>query len=182
MNRRQVMRCMHDSKRSMATLSAAVIVIATLAVPGAVMPQEQAPATGPAACRSFQESEDVPGCEVPAEYKDKRMPEGGWTNPKMIAAGEVIFQAICAVCHGPEGKPKLVGARNFKDPKKINTIPDYYWFWRISEGVAGTKMPPWKGALTEEQRWQAMAYEHRFSHDVKAEVHAHPEMDAAAKK
>lgn len=100
----------------------------------------------------------------------------------MIAAGEVIFHAICAVCHGPEGNPKLVGARNLRDAKKMNKFTDSYWFWRISEGVPGTKMPPWKGAFTEEQRRQVMAYEHRFSHDLKAEPHVHPEMESANHK
>lgn len=75
----------------------------------------------------------------------------------MIAAGEMIFQAICAVCHGSEGKPKLAGARNLRDAMKMNKFTDSYWFWRISEGVAGTKMLPRKSAFTEEQRWQVMA-------------------------
>lgn len=154
----------------------AMVFIAMLVVPSAVLPQDQADQaapSGPAACRSFQESDDVPGCTVPAEYTGKSMPPGGWTNPALIQMGEVIFQAICAVCHGPEGKPKLVGARNFRDAGKMHKIPASYWFWRISEGVAGTKMPPWKGALTEEQRWAVMAYEHRFSHELKAEDHNH---------
>ncbi len=110
------------------------------------------------------------------------MPKGGWTNSEMIAKGEVLFQAICAVCHGPDGKPKLVGARNFSDAKKMNKLTDSYWFWRVSEGVPGTKMPPLKSALTEKQRWQVMAYEHRFPHDLKAEQHVHPGMDAVNHK
>lgn len=64
----------------------------------------------------------------------------------------------------------------------MNKFTDSYWFWRISEGVPGTKMPPWKGVFTEEQRWQVMAYEHMFSHDGKAEEHARPEMNSADKK
>jgi hypothetical protein len=64
----------------------------------------------------------------------------------------------------------------------MNKFTDSYWFWRISEGVPGTKMPPWKVAFTEEHRWQVMAYEHQFSHDGKAEEHAHPEMNNADKK
>jgi hypothetical protein len=37
-------------------------------------------------------------------------------------------------------------------------------------------MLPWKEILTEEQRWQVMAYEHNFSHGGKFEVHEHPEI------
>lgn len=171
-----------DSASCIPVFAAFVVFIAGLVVTGTVLSQDQAPPPGPAGCRSFEQSEDIPGCPVPAEYAGKHMPKGGWTNPDMISKGEIIFQAICAECHGKEGKPKLAGARNFRDAKKINAINDFYWFWRVSEGVSGTKMPPWKGALTEEQRWQVMAYEHRFSHDLKAEAHTHPGLDSAAQK
>ena len=138
-----------------------------------------------------QEDEDKPRPQppVPAEYQNKKMPDGGWTNAALIAIGEKVFQEgveittpegkevqKCAQCHGPQGKPKLKGARDFRDAGRINKFGEAFWFWRVSEGVTGTKMPAWKGILTEEQIWGAMAYEHRFSHGGEAAAHQHGEI------
>ena len=127
---------------------------------------------------------------VPKEYADKHMPKGGWTDPAMVAAGKKIFEeksrkielegkeqtVECATCHGKDGKPKKRGVKNMSSAKTFNRYSDSFWFWRISEGVPKTKMKPWKDILTEEQRWQVMAYEHNFSHGGKTEVHEHPEI------
>lgn len=132
---------------------------------------------------------------VPIEYKEKHMPDGWWTDSEVIAKGEKIYQEgvefigpdgakeiqRCAECHGASGKPKLKGARDFREPPRMNKFSDSFWFWRISEGVPKTKMPAWKDRLTEEQRWQVMAFEHTFSHAGKAELHGHPEIAAVVK-
>lgn len=116
---------------------------------------------------------------VPAEYKDKHMPTGGWTDPRTIEEGRKIFMGLvdpevkCAKCHGEDGKPVKAGARDFRQAKRMNTYEDSFWFWRISEGVPKTKMKAWKDKLTEEQRWQVMAFEHTFSHGGKPEPHEH---------
>ena len=127
---------------------------------------------------------------VPADYRGKHMLEGGWTNADLIAIGEKIYQEgveitnpdgqkeiqRCAQCHGASGKPKLVGARDFREAPRITKFSDSFWFSRVSEGVPETKMPAWKDLLTEEQRWAVMAYEHQYSHEGKADAHAHPEV------
>jgi len=139
----------------------------------------------------FAEDEDEkPLKPVPKEYADKHMPKGGWTDPAMIAAGKKIFEeksreielkgkkqtVHCATCHGKDGHPnkEIRGVKNLSNPKVVNRFSDSYWFWRISEGVPKTKMLPWKELLTEEERWQVMAYENTFSHGGKAEVHENP--------
>jgi mono/diheme cytochrome c family protein len=107
---------------------------------------------------------------VPAEYQDKHMPEGWWTDPAVIEEGKAIFEGKddpdvnCASCHGREGKPKKKGARDFRVQERLKLYSDSFWFWRISEGVPRTKMKAWKDKLSEEQRWKVMAYEHTFSH------------------
>lgn len=126
-----------------------------------------------------EEGDAVEHPPVPVEYKDKHMPNGGWTDPKAIEEGRKIFMGLvdpevkCAKCHGEDGKPVKAGARDFRQAKRMNTYEDSFWFWRISEGVPKTKMKPWKEKLTEEQRWQVMAFEHTFSHDGKPEPHEH---------
>jgi mono/diheme cytochrome c family protein len=107
---------------------------------------------------------------VPAEYADKHMPEGWWTDPAVIAEGKEIFEGKfdidvnCASCHGRDGKPKKRGARDFRTAENMKYFSDSFWFWRMSEGVPNTKMKAWKTKLTEEQRWKVMTYEHTFSH------------------
>ena len=63
-------------------------------------------------------AEDLPPLpEVPAEYADKKMPAGGWTDPKAIEEGEQIYKGDvnpnvnCGSCHGKDGTPVKKGAR-----------------------------------------------------------------------
>jgi mono/diheme cytochrome c family protein len=125
---------------------------------------------------------------VPIEYQGKKMPDGWWTDPKVIEAGRAIYEGKvnpevkCFECHGGDGVPtrKGRGARDSRNAKDMHRYADDYWFWRISEGVPKTKMVGWKDQLTEEQRWQVMAYAHTFSHGGKAEPHDHPEQKDGA--
>ena len=69
---------------------------------------------------------------VPADYADKHMPDGWWTDPKIIAEGKKVFtgQAIltvnCSSCHGKDGKPKKRGARDLRDPKNVSRFSDSF--------------------------------------------------------
>lgn len=129
---------------------------------------------------------DEPLPPVPPEYNNHSMPKGWWTDPKVIAAGKKIYMEgmpdeegkiqKCAKCHGEDGNPKLRGARDFRAETKINRYSDSYFFWRVSEGVPKTKMKGWKERLTDEQRWQVIAYVHTFSHGGKPEEHKHKEI------
>ena len=122
----------------------------------------------------------------PPEYIDKKMPAGWWTDSKIIAAGQKVYEGRitykkkfekgrkkCFKCHGVDGKPKIRRARDFRGKEKMATFTDAYWYWRVSEGVPRTKMEAWKDFLTEEQRWQVIAYEHTFSHKGKPAEHSH---------
>jgi mono/diheme cytochrome c family protein len=117
--------------------------------------------------------------KIPPEYQSKHMPAGWWTDPKIIAEGKEIYQGManamvtCFACHGPDGKPMLRDARDMKDATYVNKMTDSYWFWRISEGVPGTQMTPFKTLLKEQKIWQVIAYEHTFSHGGKPEEHQH---------
>ena len=124
-------------------------------------------------------AEDLPPLPpVPAEYADKHMPAGGWTDPKaiedgaLIYAGEVNPQVNCGSCHGKDGKPVKKGARDMRDPNNICRWSDGFWFWRISEGVPKTKMKSWKSMLSEEQIWHVMAFENQFSNEGKPHDHS----------
>ncbi|MBI3809711.1 MAG: c-type cytochrome [Nitrospirae bacterium] len=115
---------------------------------------------------------------VPTDYAAKHMPQGWWTDPKVIAEGEKVYtgdankEVNCSNCHGKDGQPKKKGARDLRDPKNTTRFSDSFWFWRVAEGVPKTKMKAWKQYLSEEQIWQVIAYEHQFSHGFKPAEHA----------
>jgi len=113
---------------------------------------------------------------IPHEYEGKAMPEGWKEDPKVLSAGKAIYvgeakpSVKCVMCHGEDGKPTQIGrgAPDFSDPsEKCTQGSDAQWFWRISEGKRQTIMPGWKTHLTEEERWQVIAYLHTFAHKGK---------------
>ncbi len=123
----------------------------------------------------------APPPPAPPEYADKHMPDGYWNNPEIIEQGKAIFTGAenidvnCASCHGKDGKPVKAGARDFRKGDFMTLFSDSQWFWRVSEGVKGTKMKAWKSKLSEDDRWKVIAFEATFG--LKG-----MEYDVAAKK
>lgn len=79
-------------------------------------------------------------------------------------AGRGIYQQNCATCHGTHGLgngPNAIAIAkkpaNFSRPF-YKDYDDVTWFWRVTEGVPGTRMPQWGKLLTEEQRWYLVAF------------------------
>ncbi len=105
---------------------------------------------------------------APPEYADKHMPEGYWNNPEILEEGKAIFtgqqniDVNCASCHGKNGKPVKAGARDFRRTEQMELYSDSVWFWRVNEGVKGTKMKAWKSKLSEDEIWKVIAYEATF--------------------
>jgi mono/diheme cytochrome c family protein len=96
---------------------------------------------------------------VPAEY-------AGLTNPlgqEATEAGAEIFRTNCEMCHGPQGHGDGPAGQSL-EPKPGNLAEvqtragDDYLFWRIHDGKPGTSMVAWRGILTDEQIWQAVAF------------------------
>lgn len=85
-----------------------------------------------------------------------------------IAAGKELYEANCATCHGDEGKgdgpaganlkPKPV---DFTNPLIANDHQPNRYFQILSEGAG--PMPAFEG-LSEDERWQVLAYERTFSY------------------
>ncbi len=105
---------------------------------------------------------------APPEYADKHMPADYWNNPAIIEEGKAIFTGVqnidvnCASCHGKDGKPVKAGARDFRNTEHMKLFSDSQWFWRVSEGVTGTKMKAWKSKLSEDAIWKVIAFEATF--------------------
>ncbi|HEY7518498.1 MAG TPA: copper-binding protein [Methylomirabilota bacterium] len=109
----------------------------------------------------------------------------------MIARGQEIFAAKCALCHGAKGDGKGPGASNlplkpadFTDGKMVAEMAGNYWVWRVSEGglvepfkSKGSAMPAWKSELSMEDRWAVIAYSHTLSgHRGPHIASEHPEL------
>lgn len=79
-------------------------------------------------------------------------------------AGKKFYDAKCALCHGAAGKgdgpagtstnPK---ATNFTDKAKM-TKSDDELFKIISDGSKGTAMMGYAGSISEQDRWNLIAY------------------------
>ncbi len=105
---------------------------------------------------------------IPRQYASIAPPDDWLHAPDAIAAGRALYRDHCAACHDERGdgngtiKPAFgLKPANLTDRARA---PEYL-FWRISEGgrvepyrSQGSIMPAWKYQLSEEQRWQLVAY------------------------
>jgi mono/diheme cytochrome c family protein len=128
---------------------------------------------------------------VPAAYVNAHIPAGVWTDLGTIARGKEIYEAKCAVCHGPSGTGEGSGAANLSlkpadltDTRMVAEMPGNYWLWRVSEGglvepfrSKGSAMPAWKAELSLQDRWAVIAYAHTLSgHRGPHVASEHPEL------
>ena len=81
------------------------------------------------------------------------------------AKGKTIFAAQCAMCHGNEGKGDgAAGAaltpkpRNFADKALMSKKTDDDLFKIVTKGSPNTGMAPYEKMLSEDDRWNAIAY------------------------
>lgn len=103
--------------------------------------------------------------EVPAEYANLTNPLAGDTNA--IQAGENLYDANCASCHGDTGLGDGIAGESL-DPKPanlVNTVKETtegYQHYRILKGgmmdPVNSSMPAQEGLMSDEQIWQIVAY------------------------
>jgi mono/diheme cytochrome c family protein len=112
--------------------------------------------------------------QVPKEYAGKTAPEA---TKESIARGAEAYKANCASCHGETGMGDGSAGKSLTPPpsavaQTMQMLADDLIFYRISEGGAEfqTSMPPWKDILTEEQRWDVMAYVRALGKDNAAQI------------
>ncbi len=89
------------------------------------------------------------------------------STPEAIARGEALFKANCAACHGEKGDGKGPAAVAFTPAPRDFTDPAARWtlgrepaqiFAAVSNGIEGTGMAGFSGALTESQRWDLVHF------------------------
>lgn len=113
----------------------------------------------------------------PAAYANARSTR--WDDAAAVTRGQPLYQANCLVCHGNDGKGTGPGAVGLPHAPADLTHHfhraagdgDAYLFWRISEGgqvepyrSMQSTMPAFKTVLTEDQRWDVLAYVHATFH------------------
>jgi mono/diheme cytochrome c family protein len=113
----------------------------------------------------------------PAAYASARSTR--WDDAAAIARGQQLFQTYCMVCHGTDGKGTGPGATGLPHvpadlTHHFHRAPgdgDAYLFWRVSEGgqvepfrSMRSTMPAFKTVLSEDQRWDVLAYVHAQFH------------------
>jgi len=117
--------------------------------------------------------EDIGKLRITAE----RMPEGWWTDPKILREGKDIFEGTknpnvaCYVCHGKDGIPLMTIAANLRDGNRMSKLSDKDLFKTVSEGRPNTPMAAWKEHLSMQDIWKVIAYTNMFHHGGKAEIH-----------
>ncbi|WP_313900641.1 c-type cytochrome [Edaphobacter flagellatus] len=90
---------------------------------------------------------------APADADAKEPPK---VSPADVDAGKATYAQRCAACHGATAKgqgniPALAtGPTQTAKPGEV--------FWYITKGDLMNGMPSWAGVLTDEQRWQVVAY------------------------
>ena len=100
--------------------------------------------------------------DVPADKKTKASPI--IFNAETAKKGETTFQLQCKSCHGEPGKANFVNLTPSPgDPAtdKFQKQTDGALFYKITNGRV--VMPTFKDILTEEERWQLIAYFRSFN-------------------
>jgi cytochrome c oxidase cbb3-type subunit I/II len=95
--------------------------------------------------------------------------------------GKALYTLFCEQCHGADGHgdgPASISSKdnvpgmayiqpepaNFEESGGDFPAGDYgRWFWKVSNGVETTNMPPWKEAMTDNEMELVIFYEQGFS-------------------
>lgn len=105
------------------------------------------------------------------------------TDAASIQRGKELYELKCRWCHGDNGDGKGIiadrvnpkprdftkGTYKFRTTQSGEIPTDWDIFRSISEGLHGTSMYSWKGALPEKDRWALVAFIKTFSDRFKNE-------------
>lgn len=123
---------------------------------------------------------------APQEYRDRfhKVAEKIDVNSSAAAnSGRGIFMQNCAQCHGISGKGNgPVSITMQKKPANFTrsfyrAYDDTSWFWRIAEGVPGTRMPRWYKTLGDESMAYLVAFLKTLPQDHESVVTSYDDVD-----
>lgn len=115
-------------------------------------------------CSNPEKKQDNKGWQAPASADSKKMP---FDNLAVAAQkGKELYQLYCWSCHGESGfGDGAAGSALGQQPanfhsNRVKRQSDGALFWKLSTGLGN--MPGFAASLTEEQRWQLIAYVRRI--------------------
>lgn len=81
-----------------------------------------------------------------------------WEDDSAIAAGKLIYDQACGVCHGVDGVGTLPGTSDFTSAESANALRanSGQYLCIVAEGL--NTMPGWKETLSIEEMWQVLTY------------------------
>jgi high-affinity iron transporter len=88
----------------------------------------------------------------------------GWAETGDPAKGKAIYERLCGVCHGAQGKGDGPAGQMMKPPaadltgSKLKDKPDAELFQTVQNGRPPTAMPAFKGQLSDQQIHDVVAY------------------------
>jgi mono/diheme cytochrome c family protein len=135
------------SRKSPASCSGALIVLAVFSIGGTLLAQSSSDWKAPPTAANRPNP-------VPA-------------NANTIALGQKLYVGNCMTCHGPSGRGDGPGGAALeKKPADLGARirsgeSDGALFWKISEGRS--PMVSWRGSLSETQRWELVNYIKTFA-------------------
>ncbi len=110
--------------------------------------------------------------QAPPEAKHLKNPYGV-PDAIAVAQGRKIFGKLCAACHGIDGKGDPVMRKSLNPPPadltsaKVQNQTDGEIFWKITHGKG--MMASYANVLTEQERWQVVAYIRTLGNKEKSE-------------
>jgi len=115
--------------------------------------------------------------DPPDEYAEL---EGDrWADPEAIGRGSKLYKTNCLICHGDSGQGDGPVAQTLEHPPANLTVNyhrmpsdgDAYLYWRVSKGATvepfksqKSVMPAFETLLSEDERWDVLAYVHTYFH------------------
>ena len=88
----------------------------------------------------------------------------GWAETGDPAKGKEIYERLCSVCHGAQGKGDGPAGQMMKPPaadltgSKVKDKTDTELFQTIQNGIPPTPMSAFKGQLSDQQIHDVVAY------------------------
>lgn len=79
-------------------------------------------------------------------------------------AGQAIYQAQCAACHGADGQGQVENARDFSDIDYVRAAAPVDFYQAVTNGKGS--MPGLKAELSDEERWNVTYFLWSFSVDA----------------
>jgi len=169
-------------KSTLVALLVGAALMLVLAACGGQKTEEPKQAESPAATQEMmgnaesghdegQEDADHGGDDHGVAGSDEAMPNPIAATEDSIARGSEVYAASCVACHGDTGLGDGPAAKALDPPPAnlhedhVQVLTDGAMFSIIHNGVEGTGMPAFEGAIEEDDIWNVVNYIRTFKEE-----------------